>query len=89
MQVSNSGQSYEDRIPFATTVAMLLVDALVYLVLAWYLDKARKLPHTSFSPFTSRCLCFPAAAHCCTTSRLRDDIFVSSAMLVAAVFQLD
>lgn len=43
VQVSNSGQSYEDRIPFVTAVVMLLVDAFVYLVLAWYLDKARTL----------------------------------------------
>ncbi|CAM9760811.1 unnamed protein product, partial [Sphacelaria rigidula] len=39
VQVSNSGQSYADRIPYVTAIVMLLVDAVVYLMLAWYLDK--------------------------------------------------
>lgn len=38
VQASNAKQSYEDRLPYANMVTMLLVDAALYLILAWYLD---------------------------------------------------
>lgn len=39
VHVSNMKQSYEDRLPYVNMVMMLLVDAVLYLILAWYLDK--------------------------------------------------
>lgn len=39
VQVSNIKQSYEDRLPYVNMVTMLLVDAVLYFILAWYLDK--------------------------------------------------
>lgn len=39
MQVSNVKQSYEDRLPYVNMVTMLLLDAVLYFILAWYLDK--------------------------------------------------
>lgn len=39
VQRSNIRQSYEDRLPYVNMVTMLLVDAALYFVLAWYLDK--------------------------------------------------
>lgn len=39
VQRSNIHQSYEDRLPYVNMVTMLLIDAALYFVLAWYLDK--------------------------------------------------
>lgn len=39
VHMSNIRQSYEDGLPYVHAVTMLLVDAALYAVLAWYLDK--------------------------------------------------
>ncbi|CAM9094590.1 unnamed protein product, partial [Laminaria digitata] len=39
VQVSNTNQSYEGRLPYVNMVLMLLVDAMLYFLLAWYLDQ--------------------------------------------------
>ncbi|CAN0429001.1 unnamed protein product, partial [Hapterophycus canaliculatus] len=39
IQLSNISQSYENRLPYVHMVVMLLADAALYFVLAWYLDK--------------------------------------------------
>lgn len=39
IQLSNIGQSYENRLPYVHMVAMLLADSALYFFLAWYLDK--------------------------------------------------
>lgn len=39
VQTSNWSQSYEDRLPYVNMVTMLLVDTVLYFLLAWYLDK--------------------------------------------------
>lgn len=39
VQRSNIRQSYEDRLPYVNMVAMLVIDAALYFLLAWYLDK--------------------------------------------------
>lgn len=40
--MSNVGESYENRLPYVNMVFMLLVDAALYFLLAWYLDKVRR-----------------------------------------------
>lgn len=41
VQVSNMNQSYEGRLPYVNMVLMLLVDAVLYFLLAWYLDQVK------------------------------------------------
>ena len=36
-------QSYEGRLPYVNMVLMLLVDAVLYFLLAWYLDQVKTL----------------------------------------------
>lgn len=47
VQVSNTNQSYEGRLPYVNMVLMLLVDAMLYFILAWYLDQVKSAPATS------------------------------------------
>lgn len=55
VQISNVNESYEGRLPYVNMVLMLLVDAMLYFLLAWYLDQVRKVnisPPPKLQPYS-------------------------------------
>lgn len=64
-------QSYEGRLPYVNMVLMLLVDSMLYFLLAWYLDKVKRTPRTErqFLPHQNCWCCLRQSMNRASASR--------------------